>query len=374
MANEPHPELVIIKRRGGYEDGHHGGAWKIAFADFMTAMMALFLVLWLISATTPKMRIVIARYFNPIKLADVSAENRGLNDPVPGGRSPRASFKTEVAKEKRRELPPLPEKRALFEVGGMPARDEAALFRDPYAVLSEIATQAAEGGKSQTHSGNGGAESKSDGAMTVENADAFRDPFATIPQGEQQHATSNPNAGASLRAPVPQDSLNQEALAAFEEKKATGLNVAAGGSGSDGVQSALSAPANPAMEPEAPAREASPKEALPKEVMSKAANEMPSVKTLDAAQAVNPPSPPSPKEKASLPSKDAAKTQSQTRASADQPLSQQAAAEARAQLAAADTHANEAEAGKLQTEIATAMHKEAAAQTAPNVEARRKGF
>ena len=46
-----HPEIVIIKRRSALEDGHHGGAWKIAFADFMTAMMAFFLVLWIISAT-----------------------------------------------------------------------------------------------------------------------------------------------------------------------------------------------------------------------------------------------------------------------------------------------------------------------------------
>lgn len=69
-----------------------------------------------------------------------------------------------------------------------------------------------------------------------------------------------------------------------------------------------------------------------------------------------------------MPSKDASKTQSQTHAGADQPLSQQAAAEARAQLAAADTHANEAETGKLQSEIVAALHKDSASQTAPNVE------
>jgi len=45
-----HPEIVVVRRRGALEDAHHGGAWKIAFADFMTAMMAFFLVLWIISA------------------------------------------------------------------------------------------------------------------------------------------------------------------------------------------------------------------------------------------------------------------------------------------------------------------------------------
>ena len=47
----PH-EVVIVRRRGGDgDDGHHGGAWKIAFADLMTAMMAFFLVMWLLNVS-----------------------------------------------------------------------------------------------------------------------------------------------------------------------------------------------------------------------------------------------------------------------------------------------------------------------------------
>lgn len=57
---------VIIKRKkivaGG---GHHGGAWKVAYADFVTAMMAFFLLMWLLGATTEKQRKGIADYFNP---------------------------------------------------------------------------------------------------------------------------------------------------------------------------------------------------------------------------------------------------------------------------------------------------------------------
>jgi chemotaxis protein MotB len=54
---------IIIKRVKRYEGGHHGGAWKIAFADFATAMMAFFLVLWLMSSATPEQLVAIAGYF-----------------------------------------------------------------------------------------------------------------------------------------------------------------------------------------------------------------------------------------------------------------------------------------------------------------------
>ncbi|EIK96438.1 flagellar motor protein MotB [Pseudomonas sp. M47T1] len=54
---------IIIKRVKRFAGGHHGGAWKIAFADFATAMMAFFLVLWLLSTATPEQKLAIAGYF-----------------------------------------------------------------------------------------------------------------------------------------------------------------------------------------------------------------------------------------------------------------------------------------------------------------------
>lgn len=54
---------IIIKRVKRIAGRHHGGAWKIAFADFATAMMAFFLVLWLLSTATPEQKIAIAGYF-----------------------------------------------------------------------------------------------------------------------------------------------------------------------------------------------------------------------------------------------------------------------------------------------------------------------
>jgi len=72
MPDEVRP--IIIRRKKVYAaDGHHGGAWKVAYADFVTAMMAFFLLMWLLNATTEEQRKGIADYFNPnIPLAAVS--------------------------------------------------------------------------------------------------------------------------------------------------------------------------------------------------------------------------------------------------------------------------------------------------------------
>ena len=55
MADENH-ELIIVKRHEDEEHPHHSSAWKVAHADFMTAMMAFFLIMWLINVTDDKMR------------------------------------------------------------------------------------------------------------------------------------------------------------------------------------------------------------------------------------------------------------------------------------------------------------------------------
>jgi chemotaxis protein MotB len=58
MAARP---IIIIKKKGGH-GGHHGGAWKVAYADFVTAMMALFIVLWLLNSS-PKVQMAVGGYF-----------------------------------------------------------------------------------------------------------------------------------------------------------------------------------------------------------------------------------------------------------------------------------------------------------------------
>ncbi len=71
--------VTIIKRKKVIEGGHHGGAWKVAYADFVTAMMAFFLLMWLLSATTEKQRKGIADYFAPtIPISPISAGGDGM--------------------------------------------------------------------------------------------------------------------------------------------------------------------------------------------------------------------------------------------------------------------------------------------------------
>ena len=59
------PPIIIIKKKGGH-GGHHGGAWKVAYADFVTAMMALFIVLWLLSASK-EVQVAVGGYFRDPK-------------------------------------------------------------------------------------------------------------------------------------------------------------------------------------------------------------------------------------------------------------------------------------------------------------------
>ena len=82
MANqEEHKQIIIVRRRSNADEGHHGGVWKIAFADFMTAMMAFFLVLWIVNSTSKETQASIARYFNPIKISDTTPAPRGMQNP-----------------------------------------------------------------------------------------------------------------------------------------------------------------------------------------------------------------------------------------------------------------------------------------------------
>ncbi len=66
MAKEEKAQIIIVKRRKKGGGGHHGGAWKVAYADFVTAMMAFFLVMWLVSSISKEQRAAVFDYFkNP---------------------------------------------------------------------------------------------------------------------------------------------------------------------------------------------------------------------------------------------------------------------------------------------------------------------
>jgi chemotaxis protein MotB len=74
LNNQP----IIIKKVKKAAHGHHGGAWKIAYADFVTAMMAFFLLLWLISMTTPEQKEGLADYFAPPNVAPTTSGSGGM--------------------------------------------------------------------------------------------------------------------------------------------------------------------------------------------------------------------------------------------------------------------------------------------------------
>jgi chemotaxis protein MotB len=88
-ADDKRP-LIIVKRYRRAEGGHHGGAWKIAYADFVTAMMAFFLVMWLVASVSKQQRAAIFEYFkNPSMEQGKSVRPApGLNGPGGASTSP----------------------------------------------------------------------------------------------------------------------------------------------------------------------------------------------------------------------------------------------------------------------------------------------
>lgn len=188
-------ELVIIRRHsGGEEGGHHGGVWKIAYADFMTAMMAFFLVMWLINASDKQTLTQVATYFNPLRLTDKVALSKGMHqsDAVAQSTEKAADHAktpagaTKELKEKHQASP----KQQLGESektspgakqqqsggkgeskaeGAKAKYTEEVLFRDPYGTLAKLAEQAA-----------------ADQAQPAKGGEAFRDPFDPVFRREAQ--------------------------------------------------------------------------------------------------------------------------------------------------------------------------------------------
>jgi chemotaxis protein MotB len=77
MSLSDRPVLIkkVKKVVGG---GHHGGAWKVAYADFVTAMMAFFLLMWLINTTDPEQKRGIAEYFAPASVSQTTSGSGGI--------------------------------------------------------------------------------------------------------------------------------------------------------------------------------------------------------------------------------------------------------------------------------------------------------
>ena len=164
-------ELVIIRRRSnGEEGGHKGGVWKIAYADFMTAMMAFFLVMWLINATDKQTLTQVATYFNPMRLTDKTPAARGLHQSETGSpaREPAAGNPKPQPGQSKADS-----KGDSKAEGSKPMYTEEALFRDPYSVLSKLAGQA-------------DADQRRAEAAAQRSGEAYRDPFEPAFRRETQ--------------------------------------------------------------------------------------------------------------------------------------------------------------------------------------------
>jgi len=123
MAADPRRPIIIIRKKASGGHAHHGGAWKVAYADFVTAMMALFMVLWLLASSDQKSRNEIANYFRT-----------GV---LPNG---------ELAMERAAQLQP-----AVVEQTGVPAaarqqmlEQQAEQLRDAIETMQKVAPEVAK--------------------------------------------------------------------------------------------------------------------------------------------------------------------------------------------------------------------------------------
>ena len=140
-ASHPVESIIIVRRRHEDDHGHHGGAWKIAYADFVTAMMAFFLVMWLINAANEKTKAQVASYFNPVKLTDTTTSKKGLNEPTKVTATSEKDEKSAAAGEQsdiKSQTPTDKQKQqAQFT--------EEEIFKNPYGILAQLAGQVGQG-------------------------------------------------------------------------------------------------------------------------------------------------------------------------------------------------------------------------------------
>ncbi len=133
-AGGDHKRPIIIKRVSGDHDEAHGGQWKVAYADFVTAMMAFFLVMWLLSVTTENQRAGVAKYFNTSSILDMRTGD-GMLD---GGKSVLEGADTKVEKLVMSR-----------EDGGLPSRTQTQGSADPVKQHDQVERQRLEAVKAQ---------------------------------------------------------------------------------------------------------------------------------------------------------------------------------------------------------------------------------
>jgi chemotaxis protein MotB len=275
-----HPsEIVIVRRRGGHAEGPHGGAWKIAFADFMTAMMAFFLVLWIISATDKNTKTLIARYFNPVKVEEPAKAQKGIHGApeqdtdapgmdsgAPNGQKSR-SDQGQTAKGAVVEAPeagasdPKQKHKGKLEPRSQPqdpsrpqpTMSEAELFSDPRASLDTIAGSPPPGPQV-----NPAASLKEFSEASSSAEEASRDPFRPL-GGKKPMIAAPPSPGARTEAYAAREPDSSPAGPASPPANASdrsGPDTPARNAGKDDAASTAAMNAPPASAEAKPAYEA----------------------------------------------------------------------------------------------------------------------
>jgi chemotaxis protein MotB len=133
MAVSGEQPIIIKKVKKVVGGGHHGGAWKVAYADFVTAMMAFFLLMWLLNTTTPEQKQGIADYFAPASISSTTSGSGGiLGGTSLGDDGAKSDGKMSVVQQMAPEAPDHVEKDGQSSTTNLDSASEQAL-RDALA-------------------------------------------------------------------------------------------------------------------------------------------------------------------------------------------------------------------------------------------------
>lgn len=152
MAYNADAPIMIKKVKKISGGGHHGGAWKVAYADFVTAMMAFFLLMWLINTTSPEQKRGIADYFAPASVSQTTSGSGGI-------------------------------------LGGTALGDQGAKNEGSTAVVRQLAPEAPEKTRDTGKSASAGADDATDAqlrAAAKKEADEFQSAAESLRQAMQQ--------------------------------------------------------------------------------------------------------------------------------------------------------------------------------------------
>jgi chemotaxis protein MotB len=204
-------EIIIIKRHGHGDHGHHGGAWKIAYADFMTAMMAFFLVMWLVNAANDATKAAVASYFNPIKLTDSSPSDKGITKPGKQAQGEATQDKSKTEGEQKTQGDSASSGQEKQSTAGeKTSYSEADYFENPYAVISEIVLEVGDQANVSVKGEGGAADA---GPSTgADGGQAYRDPFDPDFWSKQVQASA-PRAKTSKAGDAGKDQAAAEVAA-----------------------------------------------------------------------------------------------------------------------------------------------------------------